>query len=80
MKKQQHDKIFFNRAEAYDSEKMACANCGERLVFAMRDGHGNEFSVGLTTILQCLKQAEIEEYVPKLPNEWWRNILTVYEV
>lgn len=80
MKQEQHKKMFFNRAETQNFEKISCANCGESLIFAMRDKNGNEFSIGLSIILQCLKQAENEQCVPKIPNEWWINVINNNEV
>ncbi len=50
-----------------------CLDCNEELVFAMRDTH-HEFSIGLRTILQCLRIAEQEGNVPVLPHTWWRDI------
>ena len=44
--------------------------CPEELVFAMKDNH-HHFSLGLTTVIECLQIAEIQGYVPKLPQEWW---------
>lgn len=44
--------------------------CPEELIFAMRDKY-HEFSLGLTTILECLQIAESEGYVPELPIAWW---------
>ncbi len=47
--------------------------CQEELVFAMKDNY-HDFSIGLSTILQCIALAEKEGYVPKLPDEWWNAI------
>jgi hypothetical protein len=47
--------------------------CKEELVFAMRDNY-HAFSIGLLTILDCLKMAEQGGYVPKLPEGWWREL------
>ena len=47
--------------------------CSDPLVFAMRDKH-HEFSLGLITVLQCLKIAEEEGFIPPLPFEWWEKI------
>ncbi len=51
----------------------ACEECMEDYVFAMKDKH-HEFSIGLTTILECLSLAEKEGAVPKLPNDWWIEV------
>lgn len=78
MKKERHEKALHNQAIAEACEKIACANCGERLLFAMRDSNGAEFSVGLSVILQCLQQAENEKCVPALPFNWWQQVYSFY--
>lgn len=50
-----------------------CETCNEVLTFAMRDNF-HEFSVGLSTILECLQVAEQQGYVPPLPAEWWQKV------
>lgn len=47
--------------------------CSENLVFAMKDNY-HAFSIGLTTILECLAVAEKEGYVPRLPDAWWVQV------
>lgn len=47
--------------------------CVDPLLFAMRDNH-HEFAVGLFTVLQCLRLAETDGYVPPLPKEWWTSV------
>lgn len=57
-----------NHRDATDSE---C--CEEELVFALQDKY-HRFSVGLSTILNCLYIADQESYVPPLPDAWWAQI------
>lgn len=45
----------------------------EQLVFAMKDKTHN-FTIGLDTIIECLKIAEDEGCVPKLPERWWNEV------
>ena len=71
-------RIYKNRAKAQTAadgklltkDTTLCENCDEVLAFAMRDNF-HEFSIGLSTILECLQIAEKEGYVPPLPDEWW---------
>lgn len=67
-----HQELLENRA-VYDgpqSQEVLCPHCGEELIFGLRDNkHG--FSLGLTTVLECLAVAEKQGYVPNLPDEWW---------
>ncbi len=68
--------IYENRALQTDpdkAEQVNCLDCNEELAFAMRDKH-HEFSIGLRTVLQCLRLAEQEGNVPPLPIEWWNKI------
>ena len=77
--------IYSNRAGAIKdshgdvvSEDVAnCENCNELLVFAMKDKY-HEFSLGLRTVLECLRVAETEGYVPKLPSDWWISVKNHY--
>lgn len=54
-----------------------CENCDEPLIFAMRD-NSHEFSMGLFTVLKCLKFAEEKGSVPKLPDGWWLSLSRRY--
>lgn len=70
--------IYANRAKAnlnkdgtpIRTDNTSCQVCDETMVFAMRDNY-HEFSIGLSTILECLQAAEAEGFVPPLPAEWW---------
>jgi len=74
MNQEQHEKVFFNRANVEETERIRCENCFEDIVFALKDSHGNVFSLGLSTMLECLKFSEKEGVIPKLPTEWWINV------
>ncbi|MDH3000188.1 hypothetical protein A1D23_08325 [Chelonobacter oris] len=43
-----------------------CEMCDEPLYFALRDRH-HEFSLPLSTLLECLKFAENEGVIPAIP-------------
>ena len=51
-------------------QKCSCSRCEEDLLFGMRDKF-HQFSVPLTTVLECLDIAEHQGYVPPLPADWW---------
>lgn len=78
MKNFTEDKAFANRAEIAPGSKPAqnhCEKCYEPLVFSLL-GREGPFSIGLMTVLECLKAAE--GAVPKLPSEWWMTIQQRY--
>lgn len=70
--------IFFNRADVEKAENVLCDNCFEHLVFMLRDSQQHEFSVGLSTILQCLASAISMGDLPKLPQSWLQAVDDVY--
>lgn len=49
----------------------------EKIYFLLRSEE-NKFVIGLSDILECLRFAEKEGEVPKLPAEWWRKIWSMY--
>lgn len=53
--------------------------CFDPVLFAMKDRH-HHFSIGLLTILECLKFAEDEGHVPPLPPQWWIDIDVRYNL
>ena len=69
------EKVYNNRAytsgDIVDCTDYEC--CHEELVFAMQD-KTHQFSLGLSTLLECLMIAEKEGYVPALLPEWWQKI------
>ena len=77
-KKEESDIIYANRAELEQDEVIdhtTCERCMEDFVFAMKDNY-HSFSIGLTTILQCLFIAEKEGYVPALPRDWKITVIS----
>lgn len=77
---QTHSKALENRAQANLAtlNEHKCPICQEELIFEMKDKH-HDFSLGLVTVLQCLRLAEENGYVPKLPTEWWVQVHLCYE-
>jgi len=73
-----HNEILKNRAVIKGSAECRCDNCGENLVFAMQDKH-HKFSIGIEDVLICLRIAEENGAVPKLPKDWWVDIITRYD-
>lgn len=71
-----HEKILENRVELRPEEakEVLCQECGEELIFALQDRQ-HQFSLGLRTVLYCLKAAEAEGCVPPLPDGWWGSIV-----
>jgi len=77
------EKEFFeNRADLLpDSDPVSdntCDHCEDPLLFAMQDKY-HQFSLGLFTILQCLKIAENEGVIPLLPPDWWWSVESRYQ-
>lgn len=54
-------------------------SCDEYMVFAMQDKH-HQFTLGLSTLLECLYIAEKEGAVPQLPDQWWLALSTRYNL
>ena len=74
-----HENVFFNRAKVENAESINCDNCFESLVFALRDSEGRKFTVGLTTMLECLKFAISQGELPKLPYTWGMKVDSRYD-
>lgn len=73
-----HNKILANRADYVVGPSQTLTDCcDDPILFAMEDKK-HTFSMGLFTILKCLRIAEQEGYVPNLPEEWWYNIRLNY--
>lgn len=54
-------------------ERINCEACYEPCIFELKDSV-HTFNIGLLDILKCIKFAEDEGIVPKLPEEWWISI------
>lgn len=79
-----HDEILINRVKFdQDGHDLAAENhcecCGEPLLFALQDKE-HQFSMGITTVLQCLRLAEQRGFVPKLSMQWWFDVKKNYRV
>ncbi|MBQ4132968.1 MAG: hypothetical protein IJD04_04445 [Desulfovibrionaceae bacterium] len=61
------------------TQENSCDYCNNPILFAMQDNY-HQFSMGLITILQCLKLAEDEGHVPKLPGDWWVQLANRYNL
>ena len=80
MKHMDTRKIFETRATLQPGQAAVendCERCGDPLIFAMQDRQ-HQFSLGLVTVLQCLRVAEQEGFVPALPPEWWWAVESRY--
>lgn len=64
------EEIFFNRAQLEEAERMHCDSCFEQVVFHLKDVNGSDFSLGLSTVLNCLVFAIQAGNLPKLPQSW----------
>lgn len=67
-----HDEILENRANLQSDPVQEADGqcCGNHLIFALRDRH-HDFSLGIDTVLQCLRFAEQQGAIPELPADWW---------
>ncbi|MCB1733673.1 MAG: hypothetical protein H6981_01375 [Gammaproteobacteria bacterium] len=75
-----HAQVLDNEARLTGSPAMPpCPECLDEMVFALRDRH-HTFSVGMSTILQCLALAQEEGAVPVLPSPWWLDVVRRYKV
>ena len=66
----QHEARLNNRAERTEEPPQSTHSecCSNHLLFAMRDNY-HEFTIGITTILECLRAAADQGAVPPLPDE-----------
>lgn len=73
--KNKDQRILENRSSLVSSkgDEVFCEDCGELLVFGMQDKQ-HTFSLGLSSVLECLSIAERDGFVPKLPDEWWVQV------
>ena len=47
------------------------------IYFLLKDS-SQEFIIGLSDILECIKFAEKKGEIPELPKEWWVDIVRLY--
>lgn len=74
-----HDDILRNRAHLTkeSGDTTSCQSCGSEVIFALRDNH-HEFSMSLSTLLQCLHFAEQEGLIPPVDTMWWSQVTSRY--
>ncbi|WP_437559496.1 hypothetical protein [Acidithiobacillus sulfuriphilus] len=77
--KMDHEAILENPAKFRPDEQGESLATMEEIVFALRDRH-HEFSMDLTTLLQCLRLAEREGGVPELSKTWWIQVARRYDI
>jgi len=72
----------FNNRATYVHEKSPddCDVCSESLIFALATKDGGSFSLGLSTLLECLKVAENKGAIPKLSADFWWDVENVHGV
>ena len=74
----------FNNRAKYTNEHECkthnCEFCSEPIVFALASEKGESFSVGLTTILNCLKIAQEQGHIPKIAPSFWMQMANSYNI
>lgn len=72
--------ILANRATLKKTQSNGtCQQCDDPIIFALQDKH-HQFSIGLSTILECLKFAENEHTIPPIPEEWWDQVASIINI
>jgi len=73
---------FEKRAEFIANSQIIqeCEICDEPIIFALATKNGENFSVGLTTILECLKIAEKEYHIPPIDSKFWLAVKNDYKL
>jgi hypothetical protein len=74
-----HKTILDNRAVLDPGDTQDSSVNEEEMIFALQDRH-HQFSMGLSTVLQCLRMAEREGGVPDLPEDWWIQVKRRYTI
>ena len=63
-----------------NSENQICDTCDDTMIFSLATEKGDNFSIGLSTILQCLQIAENEGNIPEINLDWWTTVTNRYKV
>ena len=79
MKNRDHEAILDNRADLASADVQDTSVNEEEMIFALQDRH-HAFSMELSVILQCLRMAEGEGGVPRLPSDWWIQVARRYSI
>ena len=64
-----HQEMNDRRVDLEKAEEFACDSCCESVIFHLRD-KDHEFTMGLSTVLECLMFAIAHGDLPKLPLSW----------
>ena len=74
-----HKDILDNRISPVGADAQGLSMSEGEIVFALQDRY-HQFSMELSTILQCLRMAEQEGGVPRLPSDWWIQVARRYAI
>ena len=72
-----HQEMNDRRVSLEEAEEMVCNRCDERVIFHLRD-KDHEFTMGLSTVLECLMFAVEQGDLPKLPLSWCTDVDYAY--
>ncbi|MBR5087932.1 MAG: hypothetical protein IK093_00740 [Ruminiclostridium sp.] len=72
-----HHEMSVRRVSLEEIEEMVCDGCDEKVIFHLRD-KDHEFTMGLSTVIECLMFAVEQGDVPKLPLSWCSDVDYVY--
>ncbi|MCL1996840.1 MAG: hypothetical protein FWG63_11585 [Defluviitaleaceae bacterium] len=66
----------------HDCKSHDCEICSEPIIFALSTENGENFSIGLTTVLECLRIAQEQGHVPDIDEEteFWCKMVGRYGV
>ena len=64
-----HQEMNDTKVDLKKAEEITCDNCCESVLFHLRDQE-HEFTMGLSTVLECLMFAIRQGDLPKLPLSW----------
>lgn len=64
-----HQEMNERSVDLENAEEITCDNCCESVIFHLRDSE-HEFTMGLSTVLECLMFAIEQGDLPKLPISW----------
>ena len=68
-----HNELLKERVTMESAEEIVCKKCYEPVIFHLKDKK-HEFSMGLSTVLECLIFAIQQGDLPKLPMSWLADI------
>ena len=64
-----HQEMNEHSVDLEKAEEIACDKCCESVIFHLRDKE-HEFTMGLSTVLECIMFAIEQGDLPKLPMSW----------